>query len=129
MKKEGCFQYILNPQAFFCMPPPPPPPPPPHTHTHTHTNTHTNQHQEQQNNGLVHNEWLLFCHCLQTQNFRREFIRRAKAWRDLKWPRNTSGMGRPKTYLLSVLVLYAYDSAQKRLGVFSSLSPETMAWQ
>jgi len=38
-------------------------------------------------------------------------------------------MGRPKTYLLSLLVLYAYDSAQKRLGVFSSLSPETMAWQ
>ncbi|XP_064392628.1 2'-5'-oligoadenylate synthase 1-like isoform X1 [Halichondria panicea] len=60
-------------------------------------------------------------------NFCREFIRRAKAWRALKWRQCTGGRGRPSSYLLSLLVIHAYENAHKTLGVFSTLSPETLA--
>ncbi len=65
----------------------------------------------------------------QTKDFRMEFIRRAKAWRDKTWPLETGGNGRPNDYLISVLMLYSYEMAKKRLGVFSAMSPETLAWQ
>ncbi len=66
---------------------------------------------------------------IQRNDFRWEFIRRAKAWREQKWPRCTGGVGRPSSYLLSLLVIKAYETAQKRVGVFSMLSPESLAYQ
>ena len=63
------------------------------------------------------------------QDYRQEFISRALAWREQKWSRSSSGQGRPSTYLLSLLVLKAHEDATRRLGVFSSLSPDTMAHQ
>ena len=45
------------------------------------------------------------------------------------WPVEKGGDGRPNDHLISLLVLRAYEMAKKRLGVFSSLSPETFAWQ
>ncbi len=65
----------------------------------------------------------------QRQDCRREFIQRAKVWREIKWPPCTEVKGRPSDYLLSLLVLKAYEDALKRLGVFSALSPDTMAHQ
>lgn len=64
-----------------------------------------------------------------TKDFRREFIKRARAWRDQKWPLCTGGKGRPSSYLLSLLVIRCYEDCHKRLGAFSSLSPDTLAWQ
>ena len=46
----------------------------------------------------------------------KEFIRRAKAWRNKKWPKGSSGSGRPKSYLMSVLVLRAYEDASRSVG-------------
>ena len=65
----------------------------------------------------------------QKKDYRREFIKRAKAWRDKVWLRTTNGRGRPSSYLMSLLVIRAFEEAQKRLGVFSSLSPDTLALQ
>lgn len=63
------------------------------------------------------------------QDYRQEFVRRALAWRDQRWSRSTGGQGRPSTYLLTLLVLKAHEDARKRLGVFSTLCPDTMALQ
>ena len=41
----------------------------------------------------------------------KEFIKRAKAWRNLMWKGEYSG--KPKSYLISVLVLRAYETAYK----------------
>ena len=45
----------------------------------------------------------------------KEFIKRAKAWRNLMWEIEYSGeySGKPKSYLISVLVLRAYEIAYK----------------
>lgn len=58
-----------------------------------------------------------------------EYIRRALAWRDKMWQREGAQQGRPSSYLLTLLVVRAYEEARKKLGVFSSMSPETLALQ
>ena len=40
----------------------------------------------------------------------KEFIKRAKAWRNKKWEGGHEG--RPKSYLLSVIVLRAHETAR-----------------
>ena len=40
----------------------------------------------------------------------KEYIRRAKAWRNRMWPKNEEGEGRPKSYLMSLLVVEAYET-------------------
>ncbi len=47
----------------------------------------------------------------------KEFIKRAKAWRNKKW--SHSHVGKPKSYFLSLLVLKAYENAIER-GVSTS---------
>ncbi len=47
----------------------------------------------------------------------KEFIKRAKAWRNEKW--SLSKAGKPKSYLISLLVLKAYENARER-GVSTS---------
>ncbi len=47
----------------------------------------------------------------------KEFIKRAKAWRNEKWLH--SHVGKPKSYLISLLVLKAYENARER-GVSTS---------
>ena len=42
----------------------------------------------------------------------RELIRRAKAWRNGVWPDGVYCIGRPKSYLISILVLRAYEKAK-----------------
>lgn len=49
----------------------------------------------------------------------KEFIKRAKAWRNQKWPKSRPGAGKPKSYLVSLLVLRAYENARDR-GVSTS---------
>ena len=39
----------------------------------------------------------------------KEYIRRAKAWRNREWGRSVEG--KPKSYLLSLLVVRAYEKA------------------
>lgn len=52
-----------------------------------------------------------------------ELIRRAKAWRNVTW--GTSGDGRPKSYLVSLLVITAYDrTSNKHRKSFKSLAKE-----
>lgn len=46
----------------------------------------------------------------------KEFIRRAKAWRNKVWPKGVGGTGRPKSYLISVLVLRAYEKASTKVS-------------
>jgi hypothetical protein len=43
----------------------------------------------------------------------KEFIKRAKAWRN---SREWGDRGKPKSYLLSVLVLRAYEISCRKLG-------------
>ena len=38
----------------------------------------------------------------------REYIKKAKAWRNIKWPEKQDGIGRPKSFLISLLVVEAY---------------------
>ena len=66
---------------------------------------------------------------LQSRDFYRELIKRAKAWRDHMWPRGSGGTGRPSSYLISLLVARAFEKSQKKMGVFSAMSPETLAQQ
>ncbi len=47
-------------------------------------------------------------------NQAKELIRRAKAWRNKEWPEGTYLTGRPKSYLVSILVLKAYELASKQ---------------
>ena len=44
----------------------------------------------------------------------KELIRRAKAWRNKEWPEGKLCTGRPKSYLISILVLRAYELALKQ---------------
>lgn len=62
-------------------------------HTVTHTYTHT----------LISWLWQV-----------KEFIKRAKAWRNSVWERVKEG--KPKSFFLSVLVLRAHELARKKLG-------------
>ena len=39
----------------------------------------------------------------------KEYIRRAKAWRNKMWPKEQGGAGKPSSYLMSLLVLKAYE--------------------
>ena len=55
----------------------------------------------------------------------KEFIKRAKAWRNVKWANEKHG--RPKSFLLSVLVLKAYEIAERRL--LGDTSTQRIAWQ
>ncbi len=45
----------------------------------------------------------------------KEFIKRAKAWRNVKWAGRKPG--KPKSFLLSVIVLRAYETAEKMGGI------------
>lgn len=65
----------------------------------------------------------------QSKDLYRELIKRAKAWRDHMWPRGSGGTGRPSSYLISLLVARAFENAQKKMGLFSTMSPETLALQ
>ena len=58
----------------------------------------------------------------------KEFIRRAKAWRNKKWPKNERCYGRPKSYFLSVLVLRAYENAVAALGRYASTRAMADRW-
>jgi len=46
----------------------------------------------------------------------KEFIRRAKAWRNRVWSKGAGGTGRPKSYLISLLVLRAYEKASEKVS-------------
>ena len=50
----------------------------------------------------------------------KEFISRAKAWRNKKWPKSTGGSGRPKSYLISLLVLRAYETASTKVSAYDT---------
>ncbi len=52
--------------------------------------------------------------CFSTQV--KELIKRAKAWRNGEWPKEAGGSGRPKSYMLSVMVLSAYEKASLKVG-------------
>ena len=39
-------------------------------------------------------------------------IKRAKAWRNKKWPYKENGIGRPKSFLIGLLVVEAYDRSR-----------------
>ena len=44
----------------------------------------------------------------------KEYIRRAKAWRNRMWPQDEGGEGKPSSYLMSLLVLKAYETKGHR---------------
>ncbi len=44
----------------------------------------------------------------------KEFIKRAKAWRNTTWERLSEG--KPKSYLLSCIVLRGYEKALPKVG-------------
>ena len=39
----------------------------------------------------------------------KEYARKAKEWRNEQWPEGSSGSGRPSSYLMSLLVVMAYE--------------------
>ena len=41
----------------------------------------------------------------------REYIRRAKKWRNKMWPVKEDGVGRPKSILIGLLVVEAYGQS------------------
>ena len=45
----------------------------------------------------------------------KEYIRRAKAWMNREWGRSKTG--KPKSYLMSLLVVRAYENAQRQGSV------------
>ncbi len=47
-------------------------------------------------------------------NQAKELIRRAKAWRNKEWPEGKQCIERPKSYLISILVLRAYELGLKQ---------------
>jgi hypothetical protein len=63
----------------------------------------------------------------QSKDLCRDLIKRAKAWRDHTWPRGSGGTGRPSSYLVSLLVAKAFENSQKKMGVFSTMNPDTLA--
>ena len=47
----------------------------------------------------------------------KEYIKRFKAWRNHVWPKGKDAVGRPKSYLLSLLMIKAYnESKDKSIG-------------
>ncbi|MCG8621465.1 MAG: hypothetical protein MJE68_05610 [Proteobacteria bacterium] len=50
-----------------------------------------------------------FCACMQIK----DFSKRAKKWRNDTWPKDSyyGGEGRPSSYLMSLLVVLAYEEA------------------
>ena len=88
--------------------------------------------QETANMALV-TETALLCNTTCSFNFPqskdlcRDLIKRAKAWRDHTWPRGSGGTGRPSSYLVSLLVAKAFENSQKKMGVFSTMNPDTLA--
>ena len=64
---------------------------------------------------------------LQSKDLCGDLIKRAKAWRDHTWPRGSGGTGRPSSYLVSLLVAKAFENSQKKMGVFSTMNPDTLA--
>jgi hypothetical protein len=48
---------------------------------------------------------MMLCYSLKVK----EYIKRAKKWRDEYWPKGVQGTGRPKSFLLELLVIEAYD--------------------
>ena len=50
---------------------------------------------------------IIFTHILLVKV--KEYIRRAKAWRNKMWPIEQGGAGKPSSYLMSLLVLRAYE--------------------
>lgn len=50
----------------------------------------------------------------QQPNEVKKYIRRAKAWRNQMWPKGRPGEGKPTSYLLSLLVLKAYETKGHR---------------
>ena len=51
------------------------------------------------------------CHKLAIYQVK-NFIRQAKKWRDDEWPEDEGGEGRPSSYLISLLVIKAFNIAQ-----------------
>ena len=46
----------------------------------------------------------------------KEFIKRAKAWRNDTWETQRLSEGKPKSYLLSCIVLRGYEKALPKVG-------------
>ena len=46
----------------------------------------------------------------------KELIKRAKKWRNDQWPDHLPNSGKPKSYLMSVLVIYACWKYKDELG-------------
>lgn len=63
----------------------------------------------------------------QSKDLCRDLIKRAKAWRNHTWPRGSGGTGRPSSYLVSLLVAKAFENSQKKMGLFSTMNPDTLA--
>lgn len=55
--------------------------------------------------------YIPLCHKLGIYQVK-NFIRQAKKWRDDKWPEDEGGEGRPSSYLISLLVIKAFNIAQ-----------------
>ena len=59
--------------------------------------------------------YIIILRCDQTLLIKvKEYIVRAKAWRNRLWPKSEGGRGRPSSYLISLLVLRAYENQQSR---------------
>ena len=44
----------------------------------------------------------------------KEYIKRFKAWRNHHWPKGRDAIGRPKSYLLSLLMIKAYNESEDK---------------
>ena len=55
----------------------------------------------------------------------KELIRRAKAWRNIRWKGVREG--KPKSFLMSVIVLSAYERAEKK--TLGDTTIDRIAWQ
>ena len=53
---------------------------------------------------------------LQTLSQVKEYIKRAKAWRNAKWPSSQTVDGRPKSFLLGLLVVEAFQRSVHKDG-------------
>nr|ADW54557.1 OAS1Aa transcript 2 [Geodia barretti] len=49
----------------------------------------------------------------------KNYIRQAKKWRDDAWPEAEGGEGRPSSYLITLLVIMAFNIAKSRRGSFA----------
>nr|CAC82934.1 putative (2-5)A-2 synthetase [Suberites domuncula] len=50
----------------------------------------------------------------------KELITRAKAWRNRLWPKSEGGRGRPSSFLISLLVLRAYENQENQRSGYAS---------